>query len=482
MGGVARWGAVWATLLAWCLRPIWGIDIFFHVAIGREVLARGVPESDVFSAAHPDAAYTPFQLGYELLVASIDAAAGLDGLRWLHALVFATGLTLALRFLLRQSGRAAAAAALFGLLLVLFEERLRLRPHGFNLLIEAAVLLPLAAGSWRAQPRRWVGLVFVVALGWSFLHSMGALWLVAVLGTVLVAGRDSSERKWAAVALTAALLGVAVAPGAPAGIAHVLSIQGQWRPFVPELAPFTAWFAEGTPVALLAGLASPLGALAVIAACFTRPDRARWPTLVAAAGLAFGAMWMVRLGYYSVFAVALVWPELRTLACGRVPVLTGWVVALVCAGLLVAQVGPRWSNAPPWTTTLQPGGFPATEAGILKRAGVHGRIFNETEWGGYLLYVLHPHSTVLSDGRITFGRDVGELLEADQRPSQRVAVADEAYRRYGVDLLVRRNGVFPETPNWTLLLRGPDADVWSRNGPVTERRLEALGRVLKAPK
>ena len=58
--------------LLWFLRPIWGIDVFFHVAIGREIVAAGIPSTDILSAAHPDAAWTPFQVGYALIVHALD--------------------------------------------------------------------------------------------------------------------------------------------------------------------------------------------------------------------------------------------------------------------------------------------------------------------------------------------------------------------------------------------------------------------------
>ncbi|MGM0578720.1 MAG: hypothetical protein ACQEXJ_23560 [Myxococcota bacterium] len=471
-------------MFAWCLRPAWGIDVFFHVAIGREVLAHGIPSTDVFSAAHPDAPWTPFQVGYEVLVALIDRAGGLDTLRVVHAALYATGFLLVGRRLRRQSGGWIAAAALTLLALFLFEDRLRMRPHVFNLLLEAVFLLPLAAGRWRRDPFRWRVAVTGVAVLWATLHAMAALWLVAVVGTVLVAGDGREERRWAAGTLGLAVAGVAVAPGAVGGILHVLRIQGGWGPFVPELAPSWAWFEVGGPYAVLCGLAPWIGVLGVLAAALSRPERRRWPTLVAAAGFALGAVAMVRLGYYAAFALGLVAPELRALAARRPAVVRPGrigvgAVALVLAGVLMAHVLPRWERVKPWTTTLHPGFFPVTEARILDEAGVEGRAFNETEWGGYLLYALYPDVTVVSDGRVTFQPDVARLLREDEDPERRRAVAKEARRRWGVDLLVRRRGAFPGGPGWELILRGPVADVWSRAGRLAEERKEAVGAVLE---
>jgi hypothetical protein len=477
-------GALFGALFAWCLRPAWGIDVFFHVAIGREVLAHGVPTTDIFSAAHPDAAWAPFQLGYELLVALLDRWGGLDLLRVSHASLFAAALTwLAVRAH-RATRSRAAAALILAVALVLFDERIRMRPHAINLLLEVAVLLPLAAGSWRQSPARARSLVFAIAILWSFFHAMGALWLLAVVGAVLVAGPTRADRRFAATSLALGTLGVLLAPGSAAGIAHVLSIQHRWLPFVPELEPSWSWFAAAAassdPAYARAQALLPwLAPLAVLLAASTRPARERWPTLLAAAGLAFGAVVMVRLSYYTAFVLLLLAPELRGFA-SRIwrPRLLAIAATLALVAGLAAHVLPRWAQTNPWTTTLSPGLFPVAEARVLARAGIHARIWNETDWGGYLLYVLHPGSTVASDGRITFAPDVGDLLQADERPSQRLAVAEAAYQRYGIDLLVRRRGVLPESPAWELLLRGPTADVWSRRGPASDARKAAISQAM----
>ncbi|MEE2779746.1 MAG: hypothetical protein VYE15_04420 [Myxococcota bacterium] len=471
----------WVVLFGWCLRPIWGMDIFSHVAIGRLILSTGIPQSDVLSAAHPEAVWSPFQVAYEVLVAWMDARGGLDALRFVHAGLFATGLWLVARFVRRQTSTLGAAAALTAMCLLLFDERLRLRPHAVNLLLEAAVLLPVAAGGWRLAPRRWLWGLPVVAFCWASMHALGALWLLAVLGTVAVAGENRESRRWGWTAFGLSALGTSLAPGAIAGISTVFGSASPWAAaYVPELAPSWAWFGEGSLYGLLCGALPWVALVSVVLAVKTRPERVRWSSIIAAAGLTFGALAMARLGYYAAFAVALCLPELRRL---RPPPVVPILVAAFLSVVLLAHVAPRWEAAPPWTTTLQPDAFPEVEAATLKKAEVQARIFNRTEWGGYLLYVLHPGCTVLSDGRVIFSEDVGELLQWNEVPERRGAAAEAAYDRYGVDLLVRRRadqggGVFPEGGPWELLLRGPVADIWSRRGPVTEQRKQALGRVL----
>jgi hypothetical protein len=113
--------------------------------------------------------------------------------------------------------------------------------------------------------------------------------------------------------------------------------------------------------------------------------------------------------------------------------------------------------------------FPEREVDALVASGVGGRAYNEVAWGGYLLYRLFPRVRVLTDGRITFSREVGELVrrEAEVAPE---LLAEVAHRRFGVDMLVWRTGRMPKNDHWRLLIRGPLADVWVRD----ERRLSAI--------
>jgi len=275
-------------------------------------------------------------------------------------------------------------------------------------------------------------------------------------------------------------LAVTFAPGALDGIAHVLRIQGGWGPYVPELAPSWSWFGLGTAFGVVSGLLPWLAVTAVLAAIVWRPKRERWPTIAAAAGFAFGAVWMVRLSYYAPFAIVLVAPEIGHVLGARRMSRPMRVVTVGLALLLMAHVAPRFERVNPWTQTLYPESFPDLEVDALVDAGFTGGIFNETEWGGYLLYRLHPNCAVLSDGRVTFQPDVGELMRLDDRVENRADALELAWKRYGVDLAVRRKGKVPEQPGWELLLRGPVADVWSRRGEVNEVRRAALADVLRS--
>ncbi len=469
------------AVLAWTLRPIWDIDIFIHVAIGRELLANGLPSTDVLSSATPDAPWTPFQIGYELLVAELHRFVGLYGLNVLHSAVIAIAFVCMRRRFRQITGSDAATVLLLALTFITFEARVRPRPHVINLFLEALVLLPAAAGTLKLGDRKtWLAL-FATAAVWSAFHSMGSLWLVAVVGTWWVAGEDAGEgvitRRNALFATLATLVGVLIVPGSAPGIVHVLRVQDQWKEFVPELAPSWALIQLGYSGMLAFGC-SLIALAAVLLAWLSSPTRARYPVLLSALGLAFGAVWLARLVYYAPFALALVWPELsRRLPMHWLTLRNASLASGVLALVLLGEVVPRYVSPfiNPWTTTLHPRAFPVAELAALARAGIHGRAFNQTIWGGYTLYALHPAVTVMSDSRVTFGPEVREILRREKNTRAEV-VADVAHARFGIDLLIWHRGRMRPNDHWQLIVQGEVADVFSRTGPVLEARKLALAR------
>ena len=319
------------------------------------------------------------------------------------------------------------------------------------------------------------------------LHACFSLTWSTKAGTIAVAGADASERRfgWTAVAL--AFVGILASPGALGGILHVLSISGEWATFVPELAPSWTWFQYESPYGFVAGTIPWLAVVLVIASALRQPPRAQWPTVLAAAGLAFGSVWMVRLTYYSVFVFILLHRDIQhywSLLVARSErldrscnMLIGVVIVAVLTVLAWQRVPPTVKRGVnPWTTTLDPGYFPEAEVNLLKRAGVGTRIFNHTVWGGFILYHLYPQGRVLSDGRITFLNDVKDTLYHVQRRSRRLTTLKWARANWKIDLVVWPPGMMPENDMWERLIVGPTAEVWAPKGAVAVAYREALQR------
>jgi hypothetical protein len=343
-------------------------------------------------------------------------------------------------------------------------------------------LLPGRSITWRSLA--WILPVFAV---WAMFHGPGSLWGIALLGVAAVGDRRN-RAAWTAVAGSAGL--VVVLPGVLRGLVNSFGVHtesGMQAAFVPEHWPLWryadaglglhAWLVlAATSLCLLGGL----GALATVATSGRERRHGIWPLALASLGTGLFSVLMARFAWYSLVSLVLagyVWkPGARRV---------GALVALAL-GLFVydasTYVMPRYRGVDRWVTDVHPGVFPEAAATVLAEAGVHGRIFNESGWGGYLLYRLHPGSTVLTDGRIAFGADVGNVVRRDRR-RDREAILEEAAERFGIDLVVRATPTFApgQVPTRWVRLYGDDvAEVWARRDAALPERVQKVERLLES--
>lgn len=481
--GGSSWltSAAFALLAAmWALRPVWDIDLGWHLALGRYMWEHGWPTVDVLSAARPDAPWTTFQGGYELLVAALERRGGLFAVRLLHAAAVGGGVFLLDRVARHRGAKGWLRVAIVAVALVLYEDRIRVRPHVFHFLFiwwaflelvrPATALSPLSAGT-----RQFM---------WSFLHAPASLWGIALLGAGAV-GEPRNRWRWASVAIAAGA--TALAPGALAGLRGAFGVhtegelQAAW---VPEHGPLWQYFQSGLGAHAYFVVGLVLLSLAFFALRVRRVDG----PVLAAAGMAVFSVLIARFAWYAL-APALVAmrpdPTIRRPLVS--PIVAGFAALALFATDAFLYVVPRYRDLPEvdspqprvWATDWQPGAFPEGAANFLHDTGIKGNIFNEVGWGGYLLYRLHPGVRTLTDGRIAFGPEVGELLARDTR-LQRGIVLQEASERFGIDLAVRRRGRFLASPptGWTMLYADSVAEVWARqddNLPARIRQTRAVG-------
>ena len=467
-------------LLAWALRPIWDIDVWWHMALGRHILAHGLPTTDVLGA-DPDMPWRTFQGGYEVLVAWLDGVGGLGLVRLVHAGAIAAGLALLWRTAWRISGSPALAAASLAIAIVLYEDRVRVRPHVFNLLFIALLLPRVVAGRRDLRALGWIVPVMAV---WGGFHGPASLWGLALLGCIAVAApRD--WRGWAQLAAPA--VAMVLVPGFVDGLAGAARVHTAGRMqalFVPEHWPLWAYPDAGlgphgvvVPTLVVALLVVALGVVLWQA-------RRGWPAGVWPLTLAAGGM-----GLFSVLLARFAWfatiPLLRAMAGPRPRPRITVALAALSMGLAAwdwgTYVAPRPKALDAWATDVQPGTFPEAAAEVLARAGVEGRVFPNAAWGGYLLWRLHPRVRTLTDGRIAFPEEAGELL-LHFGPRRREGALDEARRRWGVDLAVLRTPVFPRgvalPKGWELLWADPVAEVWAARDEHLAARRAAVERVI----
>ncbi len=465
-------------------RPMWDIDLFWHLEAGRWMVQHlALPSTDIFAYTDPARPWHSFQWAYEVLLYGLGGPGGLQALHLLHVALTAAAFGLLYFHVARRSGHVAAILAV-AVLLIGFGDRVRERPDAFNLLFTVAVLpwlfRPGFLGPWRI-----LGLG-LLALLWASLHAGGVLLLPVLLGARFAARallpdepaltRPGALRQSALEAL--ALLGLPLAPGFLTGVVQAFSMLDASRAFIPEWmdAPtFLLHHAAGAfqvtcalgivlwPLLALALwlLANPglrpwgrllLPALLTLPLCYlaTRHVRFLWlPALVPAlAYLAGRSAYSVR-GYVPAGQSACsvrgdASSEPRASASGPNRATAVLATALLASVLLAFGLhhqvftlsgGPaRALAAAP--LTLMPGHFPQNAAGLLRGCGITGKVFNHAPWGGYLLYALGPGTTVFSDGRGNFSPAEAQTLAALDRVSTRRPALEAAHATAPFQLLV----------------------------------------------
>ena len=112
---------------------------------------------------------------------------------------------------------------------------------------------------------------------------------------------------------------------------------------------------------------------------------------------------------------------------------------------------------------LEPTRFPEQATDFLVQAGLGGRILNQTEWGGYLLYRLYPQAQVFCDGRGNLDAEELVAVIETHKPYDRDATLEVTARRFGFDLAVFKAPMFPrgwwDSTRWRRIYHDPEVDV-----------------------
>jgi hypothetical protein len=151
-------------------------------------------------------------------------------------------------------------------------------------------------------------------------------------------------------------------------------------------------------------------------------------------------------------------------------------LAILLAVLLVRELPttPGGTAIPPdrWFAygTRAEGFFPEAAVRNMDLGAWPGPMYNDYDWGGYLIWKLHPRRKVFIDGRaeVYYGKDVFD----DALTLFDAAVGwQKALDRHGVEVvLTRRNGnlatVLSRSPRWKIAFTGPIEYVFVRHTPV----------------
>ena len=483
-----------AALVAWAvfvsLSPIWDTDVWWHLLIGRFIATHhALPHTDVLSCLPDALPWRAMTWLFELGLWGIDAAGGLLAVRVLTAVLVAAALLAWLAFFRRQTRSLPAAVALAALFLVLYDDRIRPRPHLVNTIAEALLAWFCLGGAALGRVRDRV-VFFAAFVLWANLHNpasvIGCALLVAQLAwRWLVAAATGAARPprqaWWAPALAAAAL--VCTPYGLGMFAEARKNAGA-TPVVDEFAPVTTYLLrEGGLHHLLCGTLPYLAMFAVggvvVAAVLGR--RLRAPELRAwladgGAPLFLLAQSLTSMRFVYLCVAAIAWlaaaPRKR-----RLPAWTAWVAAAALLGVsfdyaIVRSHGGLGRYLAALPQPVEEGRFPAQSARFVAAEDVQACILSTSGWGGYLQW-FGQRSGIAVDTRFNVTRErVAGIAALEASCGSDAAPVAAALDAFGVDFAVLPAGCFPfdEPPAGWLALGGD-----SRRRRVRSRRLARAG-------
>jgi hypothetical protein len=431
----------YATVLAKGSGVLDDQDPYLHVAVGRWIIAHGdVPHRDVFSHSMPGAPWVPHEWLAEVVLAWLYDHFGWPGLVVATALSFAAALGLMARALLRYLEPGYALIGVMTAWGMCFPHLLA-RPHilSFPLLVAWAAALVAARSDDRAPPS-YVALLMVP---WANLHGgyMFGLALVALFAGEAVF--DAPDRRRALRAVGAwsmfGVLSLLAALATPNGIAGLLlpldlirmdfalSWVNEWQsPNFQKLQPIEAWLLLALLGALLFGIRLPITRIAMLLVLvhMALKHQRHGEILGLVAPLLVAPMLAPQLPQLTKgFAVApfnrasgglAKWPSANAVVLAAALVLAA-VITWLRVG--VANTADRFT--------------PAAALAAVAQHRVAGAVFNDYNFGGYLIFSGIPP---FIDGRADMYGD--DFIKRLNKPEE----WDRLFAQYGV--------------TWTLLAAG----------------------------
>jgi hypothetical protein len=493
-----------------CLQPVTESDLFFRLKVGQEILARhALLGRNLFSFTAPDHPDLDLGWAFEVAVALLHKVGGFPAVVvgktiWIVA-TFAGGFAICRRL---GAGPIASAIALAAAALVM-RDRLVERPHIVSYAGEIVVLAALSRLDRPWSWRRVLGFALAMVL-WANAHAglfAAALMLVlAGIGGLLadrwtsrLAGRSTGPSIDRSAAMRALSLGVVVVaaacatPVGPLGIVRYLLLHltlprlhaidefrnATWR----SDGPFFVWLLVVGVVVVLTRGVPPGGRGAAneerataLAPAFPQAFPSSLPELLPAFGMTILGLASVRFSA----DVALVTAPLlamRLSALFRLNIgrwrwrrLEAAAMPVATVALLVAAAWPRVREAragrPVWDVEIDSSALPLAALRFVEDNGLREHMYNDFEFGSYLLFQGYPRYRVFVDPRLpAYPEDMHRLLGLFH-PDR--ATWDRAMTLYGVDTAllgyagINRRVAWWDPEGWALVYRASDARVFVR--------------------
>ncbi|MBE0475320.1 MAG: hypothetical protein IBX54_14220 [Rhodoferax sp.] len=391
-----------AILLFFFYRQIHDYDVWFHMVVGREMLATGALPKTMFYLLPLQGEPTNYiEWGFGLIQHLAYTVAGFPGMALLNAALATSALLFAYAAAL---GRRAwlHPAALLALAIVAWAFRVRTEYRAEMLLFLALGITFWALERFMASGR-WRQLIPIPlsALVLSQAHP-SSLMLVPLIGAygieALRAPPTGLSRLQASVALagsaTAALLLACLNPYGWSQVAlpvitHLADLNN------PDLLYAVT---EYQPI-----MATAFGSTFIVLVLLSIPAVLFAPRHRIAAGLLltlFGGLTYLYARNIGLFALMLVIPLVRLALHAWPQTLPAWLTRVAMAAPLVCLIAfPLWRGD--WGSGLVPKVFPEQAASYLRSHVPGARVFNFIDYGGYLAWALGREASVFADSHDT---------------------------------------------------------------------------------
>jgi hypothetical protein len=440
------------------LRPPFDPDLGWHLRTGQLILeTHKVPTADPFSLTVPGAAWVEQEWLWQVAAAAIDSLGGWRGLALANGLLVAVTLWLVYQRLRTRRVAPLYAALGVGLALANLIPSDDVRPAMSIVLFSSVALLLLERYE---RSRYWPELLLVIPLQvlWANMHGSYVLGLFfcAVYGAAAFWQRLSWRSLLPWGPLFVSLLGASLANPQGAGLLRFTFSASQMsfnRHYLAE------WRAPNFALAdFLPLLVTLVGSLAL--GCLCR----NWPRNEAQILLLLGCTVLVLQSnqFIVLYAVAaapvaaeMLYRIVRAPAQAEISGLSLAILAAAAVGIVVTFPS-RHLATDAYNNALEQR-YPSEAVAFIQRHDLAGPVFNDYDWGGYLIQTV-PQLPVFVDGRSEvygnafLGRYM-DVLEA-------AAIPDPMLDRYGVNLVL----IKPDRPLATELSQNPKWNEAYRDG------------------
>ena len=390
-------------------------DLGRHLVLGRHMIRSGhIPDRDILSFTLYGESRPPYAWASQVVFGAADLLLGLDGVVLVSASVLAGSYLVAFLDARARSGKVLGALLLAVVAIAASSMNWLTRPHLFSFLFLAIWLRLLENLRLGQRGPTWE--LPLLMLVWANFHGgfvVGFLgWAAYCLGYLWELGHGTASRDRGARIMLSGASSLVASFATPAPGRNWIAVLGNNSPYVLSRT------AETMPLDLGAPSSWPFAAMVFLALLLAIPRRKK---LVAAHVFLLltlaAAAWAIgrNTGLFTIAAV---------------PILASWLASSVagCATLLrldlrLSQIEPSggasaWAWSAVALATLGLGAqaatsqrsvfsyeqsiFPVGAANWMLENPVAGNMFNDLNWGGYLLYRMWPEHLVFVDSQSDF--------------------------------------------------------------------------------